>query len=108
MDAAAIIRQARQRSGLSLRLLAERAGTSHPTLLAYEAGRKVPSWETLERLVHAAGFDLGVALEPLAPFEDRVRRGRQLVDVLELAQQFPTRHDFAPTAGRARRAQGTR
>lgn len=102
MDAAAIIKEVRRRSGLSLRLLAARAGTSHPTLLAYEAGRKSPSWETLERLVNAAGFELGVTVEPVAPFEDRVRRGRQLVDVLELAEQFPTRHDFAPTAGGAR------
>jgi transcriptional regulator with XRE-family HTH domain len=92
MDAASTLRTARARSGLSLRRLARRAGTSHSTLAAYEAGRVVPSVATLERIVGAAGFELEVDLlrrvEPL----DSTARGRELLDALELAARFPTRH----------------
>ncbi len=92
MDAPSTLRTARIRAGLSLRQLARRAGTSHSTLAAYEAGRVTPSVETLERIVGAAGYELEVDLlrriEPL----DGAARGRELLDALELAAQFPTRH----------------
>ena len=42
----------------------DRAGTSHSTLAAYEAGRKVPTVETLDRVVRAAGYELAVELTP--------------------------------------------
>ena len=90
MDAATLVRRARHRSGLSLRALAERAGTSHSTLAAYEAGRVAPTVDTLERILAAAGFTATVTLAPrVAP--DR-ERGRELRDALELAAQFPARH----------------
>src|SRR6185436_5861983 len=104
MDAAATLRAARRRAGLSLRELARRAGTSHSTLSAYETGRKVPTVETLDRIVRAAGFVAGVDLEPDVGGPDRGARGRELVEVLELAALFPARHaatlDF-PRFGRA-------
>ena len=56
MDAAAVIRTARAGAGLSLRGLAGRAGTSHATLSAYEAGRVHPSIDTVGRIVGAAGY----------------------------------------------------
>ena len=92
MDAAAILRRARADSGLSLRALAERAGTSHSTLAAYEAGRKIPSIATLERLLRAAGFRLNVEVERSEGGADPTARGRELADVLTLAEQFPARH----------------
>jgi transcriptional regulator with XRE-family HTH domain len=92
MDAAMTLRRARRRSGLSLRALAARAETSHSTLSAYEAGRKVPTVETFDRIVRAAGFELGVELTPAVGGIDRTARGRELAEVLELAEQFPTRH----------------
>jgi transcriptional regulator with XRE-family HTH domain len=55
MEAATVLRRARRRSRLTLRELAGRAGTSHATLSAYEAGRKVPTVATLDRIVRAAG-----------------------------------------------------
>jgi len=95
MDAARTLRLARTRSGLTLRELAARAGTSHATISAYEAGRVSPSVATFDRIVRAAGFmltpELTVDVEPL----DSGARGRELVEVLELAAQFPARH--APT-----------
>jgi transcriptional regulator with XRE-family HTH domain len=90
------LRRVRARSGLSLRALARRAGTSHATLAAYEAGRVTPSVDTLDRVVRAAGFELVADLVPVVdPGEDREARGRELVAVLELAALFPARH--APT-----------
>jgi transcriptional regulator with XRE-family HTH domain len=60
MDAGSLLRKVREASGLSQEELARRAGTSRPTLSAYEHGRKSPSADTLGRLVTAAGFDLDV------------------------------------------------
>jgi transcriptional regulator with XRE-family HTH domain len=92
VDAAALLRQARREAGLSLRALADRAGTSHSTLVAYEAGRKTPSIPTLERLLRAAGFDLTVELRRSVGRPDREAKGRELAEVLALAEQFPARH----------------
>jgi len=92
VNASSLIHQVRSRAGLSLRELARRAGTSHSTLSAYENGRKVPTVETLDRIVRAAGFVAGVELEPGVGGPDRAARGRELVEVLELAAMFPARH----------------
>ncbi|HEY3833634.1 MAG TPA: helix-turn-helix transcriptional regulator [Acidimicrobiia bacterium] len=90
MNGPTLIRRARARSGLSLRALAERAGTSHSTLAAYEAGRISPTLDTLERILGAAGFTATITLTPRAA-TDR-ERGRELRQALELAAQFPARH----------------
>ncbi|MDZ7677024.1 MAG: helix-turn-helix transcriptional regulator [Acidimicrobiales bacterium] len=94
-----VIRTARQRAGLSLRGLAERSGTSHATLAAYEHGRKVPRADTLARILDAAG----VALVPTPirrsdhDLAARRAKGDELVEALRLAARFPARH--APTMG---------
>lgn len=93
MDAAATLRRARMASGLTLRALARRAETSHSTLAAYEARRKVPSVETLDRAVRAAGFRLDAVLTPAVGGPDRRARGRELADALELAAMFPADHE---------------
>jgi transcriptional regulator with XRE-family HTH domain len=92
MDASATLRRARQRSGLSLRELAGRAETSHSTLSAYEAGDKIPGVATLARIVRAAGFVLDLELVPIVGGADPAARGRELVEALNLAAQFPARH----------------
>jgi transcriptional regulator with XRE-family HTH domain len=97
VEAAKLIRVARRRAGLSLRELAQRAHTSHSTLAAYEQARKTPNVDTLDRILTACGFRVDVVLVP-RPAEvaaDPVARGRELVEVLELAEMFPARH--APT-----------
>ncbi len=103
MEAKRTVRQARTRAGLSLRELARRSGTSHATIVAYEAGEKVPSVATLDRIVRRAGFSLEVELAPLAAASPR-DRGRELEDALELASQFPARHSASieyPVFGRS-------
>lgn len=97
MDAATLIRSARRRADLTLRSLATRAGTSHSALAAYEAGRTVPTVATLDRVLRAAGFDVSVSLSGRAgggaDRNTRAERGRELIEVLELAAMFPARHD---------------
>lgn len=90
MDIAALIRDERSRSGLTLRALASAAGTSHSTLSAYEHGTKEPSLATLERILTAAGARLSLGVvQRLAPSE---QRGDELEQVLDLAEQFPADH----------------
>jgi transcriptional regulator with XRE-family HTH domain len=98
VDAARLIRSARLRAGLSLRQLAERAGTSHSALAAYESRRTTPNVDTLDRVLRAAGFTSEVQLTP-SPVEgtDPGARGRELIEVLELAEMFPARHEPALT-----------
>jgi transcriptional regulator with XRE-family HTH domain len=93
MDAAIVLRQARAEVGLTLRELASRAGTAHSTLAAYEGGNNVPSVETLDRIVRAAGFELDAVLQRRWRQTNELDRGAELVAVLELAAQFPARHD---------------
>lgn len=90
MDAATVIRSARRRTGLSLRALARRAGTSHATLSAYEHGAKSPTAATVDRIVRAAGCASDVSLTVRPPRS--ARRGEELEAVLHLAAQFPARH----------------
>ena len=104
-----LLRTARRRAGMSQRELAQRAGTSHATISAYESGAKVPSVETLARIVRAAGFVLEVDLAHRITEPDREARGRELVEALELAAMFPARHDpelRAPIFGRTPAAVG--
>lgn len=91
MNSATTLRLARERSGLSLRELAARAGTSHSALAAYEAGRVHPSFERVHHIVASAGFELEVTLVP-RPGRHDVDRGRELEEVLTLGEQFPARN----------------
>ncbi len=78
MDAATILQQARGVAGLSQAALAAAAGTSRPTLSAYEHGRKSPTLQTAARIVAAAGFDLTIT--PRVEFREvAVDRGRPIL-----------------------------
>jgi transcriptional regulator with XRE-family HTH domain len=90
MDASEVLRSARARASLSLRELAKRAGTSHATLAAYEAGRKTPSFDTLNRIVRASGQERG-ATGFYTVFSGPEREA-EILQVLELAAAFPSRH----------------
>lgn len=62
MAAGALLRRARQRSGLSQAELAARAGTTQSVISVYESGRRQPSLPTLMSLVEATGLHLDVEL----------------------------------------------
>ena len=73
-----LLERVRRQAGLSQEALAARAGTSRPTLSAYEHGRKSPTLATVERLLDSAGFEL--VAEPRVRFTERpTRRGRPMV-----------------------------
>jgi transcriptional regulator with XRE-family HTH domain len=58
LDAASLLREARTRAGLTQRELAKRAGTAQSVVARIERRLSDPSWQTLERLIAAAGFSL--------------------------------------------------
>ncbi|MBM4244223.1 MAG: helix-turn-helix transcriptional regulator [Deltaproteobacteria bacterium] len=89
--AAGTLREARLAAGLTLRAAAERAGTSHATLVAYEAGRKSLTLTTLARILSAYGFAADLELSPRIRERNGLARGRELEEVLLLAEQFPSR-----------------
>ena len=65
MEAWAILKEARSRSGLTQRELARRASTSQAAIARYERGRATPSLRALNRIIRACGFGLQVDLVPL-------------------------------------------
>lgn len=78
MDVERLLVRAREDAGLTQADLAARAGTSRPTLSAYEHGRKSPSLDTAARILGEAGFDL--ALVPRVEFvEAATSRGRPIL-----------------------------
>lgn len=89
--AAALLQLARLKAGMSQRNLAERASVPTTMISAYERDKRQPSLTTLLRLLHAAGFELTMKLEPFDPHDDvlvgleagrpageRARRDRQI------------------------------
>lgn len=61
----------RRLKGLTQAELAAAAGTSQPTIAAYEAGRKSPTLRTIERLARAVGTVAEVAFHPPMTREER-------------------------------------
>ncbi len=61
-DIAVVVRDARLRAGLTQRELARRAETAQSVVARIEGGHTSPTWETLTRLLAAAGFDLDASL----------------------------------------------
>jgi transcriptional regulator with XRE-family HTH domain len=86
-----LMRVARRRAGLTLRGAAEKAGTSHATVAAYEAGRKSPTLPTLLRILDSYGFAAEIVLSPRIRERDGISRGKELEEVLALAEAFPAR-----------------
>jgi transcriptional regulator with XRE-family HTH domain len=78
LDVPRLLREARERSGMSQGELADRARTGASAVSAYERGLRAPNVRTFERLLAAAGWQLRVVLEPLladvdARVDDMVR-----------------------------------
>ncbi|HTW74308.1 MAG TPA: helix-turn-helix transcriptional regulator [Steroidobacteraceae bacterium] len=83
-SAARLLIEARRRAGLSQRALARRARTVQSVVARIENGTSSPSWQTLERLLRAAGFALRATLLP------RLRgRSHMLEDVPRILRLTP-------------------
>jgi transcriptional regulator with XRE-family HTH domain len=65
------IRQLRDTVGMTQQQLANASGTSQSAVAAYEAGRKSPTWRTVERLAQAVGCHVEVRVMPALTREDR-------------------------------------
>jgi transcriptional regulator with XRE-family HTH domain len=75
-DAAELLERVRVSSGLTQEELARRAGTSRPTLSAYEHGRKSPTVATFARILSGAGWEL--TAEPQVSFTQQASaRGKR-------------------------------
>jgi len=84
-EAAALLRSARLRAGLSQRALARRALTTQAVIARIEAGGTSPGWGTLVRLLRAAGFDLHSSL-----VERPTARSHMMRDVERIRRLSPT------------------
>lgn len=63
-SAGSVLRDARQRAGLSQSELARRADVSQPVISAYENDHRDPSLATLTKLVEATGHQIQLNLSP--------------------------------------------
>jgi transcriptional regulator with XRE-family HTH domain len=63
-EAARLLLEARTRAGIAQRELAVRARTSQSVVARIERSQTIPSVETLDRLLAAAGFELRRTLLP--------------------------------------------
>lgn len=64
MKGGELIREARKRSGLSQRELAELLGTTQAVIGRWETGARSPTFERVVQAVRACGFDLAVRIVP--------------------------------------------
>jgi len=83
-----LLRAARERAGLSQRELARRANTSQPAIARAETGRGGITVTTLRRLLEAAGFDLGMTIEPQAVEDPVTAMYRREIDRTLLRQNL--------------------
>ena len=83
--AAALLREARMRAGLSQRDLAKKAGTAQSVIARIERGQTSPTLETLERLLGAAGVELHASLA----VKERDVRSHMLDDVPRILRLTP-------------------
>jgi transcriptional regulator with XRE-family HTH domain len=79
MSTSVLIRGARKRAGLTQAQLAERAGTTQSVIVGLEHGGSNPTFETLERVLHAAGHRLELTA---------VHQGLTTVDETLILQQL--------------------
>jgi transcriptional regulator with XRE-family HTH domain len=90
MDPGLLLAQARRRAQLSQDELAERAGTSRPTLSSYEHGHRSPTLSTAARILAAADHELTAV--PIMRFDERTtRRGRTITVPSRLPRLSPAR-----------------
>jgi transcriptional regulator with XRE-family HTH domain len=90
MESGSLLADARRAAGLSQNELAERAGTSRPTLSSYEHGHRSPTLAPAARILAAAGFELTAS--PVISFaEHRTARGRTVFVPSDLPRLDPQR-----------------
>jgi transcriptional regulator with XRE-family HTH domain len=82
-----LLERARTEAGLTRQELARRAGTSRPTLSAYEHGHKSPRLDTVERILDEAGFAL--AVERRLAFRQITTRRHRVASIPDRLSRLP-------------------
>jgi transcriptional regulator with XRE-family HTH domain len=85
-DVGRLVREARQRSGISQRSLARRAGTSQAAISRIERGLEQPTFERLEQILAGLGWRPALSLQPIAEHDEQPRR------LLASAHDTPKEH----------------
>ena len=85
-------------AGMTQKELAEAAGTSQPTIAAYESGSKSPTWRTVERIANS----VGVVCCPTAETAFTRDQRRSLFLHTAIAKEL-RRRDLGEVVGLARR-----
>lgn len=75
-----LLREARERAGVSQRELAARAGVAQSVVGRLEAGLSQPNVSTVERLIAAAGFQLHAELRAPAPADPVIAEFKRDID----------------------------
>jgi transcriptional regulator with XRE-family HTH domain len=65
------VRRLRQQAGMTQAKLASLAGTSQPTIAAYETGSKSPTLDTVGRIANSLGLEASIEYVPRLTREDR-------------------------------------
>lgn len=92
-----ILREARRRAGLSQQELAHRVGRPQQSIARWERGRVEPSFETLEELVRACGWELLTDLARADPeYEAEIRRQLRLSPDARLRSTLRAEFDPLP------------
>lgn len=101
--AGSLIAAARVKTQLSQARLAELAGTTQPTISAYERGAKVPDLATLERILRAAGFELRMSLAELDDHDSSLERYERTLPAAARKRFADRQHARKAGAARGRR-----
>lgn len=88
ISAAPIVRRIREASKLTQRELAERAGTTQAVVSRIESGDASPSVEMIQRLAHAAGYELRLEFVPRRVVDPVVEAYKPGVDQTLLIEQL--------------------
>lgn len=108
MDVGELIKQARERHGISQESLALRAGTDQAAVSRIEGGKISPNVDTVDRLLEAMGERLRVDVERIPgdhdPVHHRELLSRSLEERLELAISWNRLASQLSEAGRSARA----
>jgi transcriptional regulator with XRE-family HTH domain len=71
-----LVKEARQRAGLTQAALAQRLGTSQPVIARWETGAAEPGFRTVVEAIRACDLDLRVSLVPRDEHDDSLVRER--------------------------------
>ena len=108
MEPSALIKQARESSGLTQAELAGRAGVKQPEIARLETAGANPRIATLDRVLAASGHSLTLGLDSPAGIDESLLSASLKMSPAERLRQFEAFYKFARDfGGRALAASGS-